>query len=103
MDFAIRVATLGRARRLATPWRRSRVRDVFTPRELRRRVIQPSGLTLMQPLDLSLSPRSWENVTVTNPRAELLPRSGSFYPHILLRVSGSVYTSVALPLVKPDG
>lgn len=102
-DFLLRLASLGRARTLATPWRRSRVRDAFTPRELHRRLVAPSGLELMQPLDLGLSAAAWENLTVSTPAGELIPRSGEFYPHILVKVSGSVYTSVALPLFKPGG
>ena len=34
-------------------------------------------------------------------RCEIETPSGSFYPHILLQVSRSVFTSVALPLQKP--
>ena len=55
VDFAVRLATLGRRRARATPRWRARM-DVFTERELMARVVRPSGLRLMQPLDRSLSP-----------------------------------------------
>jgi SAM-dependent methyltransferase len=74
--------------------------EAFTPRELRRRIVEPSGLELMQPLDLSLSPDSWENLTSTDGEGNLSPATGSFYPHILLKAKRSVYTSVCLPLRK---
>ena len=100
VDFAIRLATLGRKRRIATPRRRAAVVEVFTPRELERLIVRPSGLELMQPLDLSLSAESWDNLTVSDAQG-LHPRSGDYWPHVLLQSERSVYTSVALPLVKP--
>ena len=100
VDFAVRLATLGRKRRIATPRRRAVVVEVFTPRELERLIVAPSGLELMQPLDLSLSPASWDNLTVSDERG-LHPRSGDYWPHVLLQSDRSVYTSVALPLRKP--
>ncbi|MBA3301386.1 MAG: hypothetical protein H0T15_05905, partial [Thermoleophilaceae bacterium] len=74
---------------------------VFTPRELKDRIIAPSGLDLMQPLDLSLSAESWANLTRSLPTGELEPASGEFYPHVLVQSHRSVFTSVALPLRKP--
>lgn len=100
VDFAVRLLTLGRKRRVATPRRRAVVAEVFTPRELERLIIRPSGLELMQPLDLSLSAESWQNVARTDADG-LHPASGSFWPHVLLRSDRSVFTSVALPLRKP--
>ena len=100
VDFAVRLATLGRKRRIATPRRRAVVVEVFTPRELERLIIRPSGLELMQPLDLSLSPESWDNLTRSDEHG-LHPRSGEYWPHVLLQSDRSVYTSVALPLRKP--
>ena len=101
VDFAIRVGTLGRKRRSATPWRRAVVGEVFTPRELRRRVVRPSGLALMQPLDLSLSEETWDNVTLTADWGRIVgPRTGEFYPHLLLHTGRAVFTSVALALEK---
>jgi SAM-dependent methyltransferase len=100
-DFAVRLATLGRRRRRATPRRRAVVVEVFTPRELDRLIVRPSGLELMQPLDLTLSERSWHNVTRTDADG-LHPATGDYWPHVLLRAGRSVFTSVALPLRKPD-
>jgi SAM-dependent methyltransferase len=102
MDFARRVATLNRHRRVATPIRRSYLDDAFTRSELMRRIVRASGLELMQPLDTSLSPESWDNLArYGEGSTEIVTPSGSFYPHILLQVSASVFTSVALPLQKP--
>ena len=100
VDFAVRLATLGRKRRIAGPRRRAVVVEVLTPRELERLIVGPSGLELMQPLDLSLSPESWENLTLSDERG-LHPRTGDYWPHVLLQADRSVYTSVALPLRKP--
>jgi hypothetical protein len=49
VDFAIRLATLGAKMRAATPRRRAALGEVLTPRELRRLIVEPSGLELMQP------------------------------------------------------
>jgi SAM-dependent methyltransferase len=100
VDFAVRVATLGRKRKRATPRQRAVVVEVFTPRELERLIVRPSGLELMQPLDLSLSPESWSNVTRTD-SVGLHPASGDYWPHVLLQAGNSIFTSVALPLRKP--
>lgn len=100
VDFAVRAASLGRKRRLATPRRRAVVSEVFTPRELVTRIVHPSGLALMQPLDLSLSSESWRNLTRSVPGG-LEPATGEFYPHVLLQSDRSVFTSVCLPLIKP--
>ena len=107
---AIRLATLGRRCQRATP--RRRALDVFTPEELRSRIVRPSGLLLVQPLDLSLSPESWGNVIRWYGEGRLEPTTGKPWPHILLqpqgsafflRASGSAFTSVALALRKPAG
>lgn len=100
VDFAVRLATLGRKRQIATLRRRAVVVEVFTPRELERLIVRPSGLELMQPLDLSLSPESWDNLTLSDERG-LHPKSGDYWPHVLLQAGRSVYTSVALPLRRP--
>lgn len=101
VDFAVRALTLGSKRRIATPRRRAVVAEVFTARELERRIVRPSGLELMQPLDLSLSPETWDNLTTSLPGGGLEPAGGEFYPHLLLRSDRSVFTSVCLPLRKP--
>jgi ubiquinone/menaquinone biosynthesis C-methylase UbiE len=93
-DFAVRMATLGRKRRVATPRRRQR--EGFTPRELRTRIVRPSGLKLMQPLDTSLSQEAWDTVTVLHDDGSL----DSTYPLILLKAGRSFFTSVCLPLRK---
>jgi SAM-dependent methyltransferase len=99
VDFALRVASLGRLRRGATPRRRAGV-DVLTSGELERWIVRPSGLGLLQPLDTSMSSRSYENVTRLRPGREPQPASGSFYPHVLLSFRGSVFTSVCLVMQK---
>jgi SAM-dependent methyltransferase len=100
VDFALRLATLGRKRRRATPRRRAVVVEVFTPRELERLIVRPSGLELMEPLDRSVSRDSWHNLTRTDAEG-LHPATGRHWPHVLLQADRSVFTSVALPLRKP--
>ena len=100
VDFALRVASLGRLRRRATPRRRAGV-DVLTASELERWIVRPSGLTLLQPLDTSISAASYENVARLRPGREPEPATGSFYPHVLLRFRGSLFTSVCLAMQKP--
>ncbi|MFL5895329.1 MAG: class I SAM-dependent methyltransferase [Thermoleophilaceae bacterium] len=100
VDLAVRLATLGQKRRRAGLRRRAVVVEVFTPRELERLIVRPSGLELIQPLDLSLSPASFANVTRTD-AGGLRPASGDYWPHVLLQADRSTFTSVALPLAKP--
>jgi ubiquinone/menaquinone biosynthesis C-methylase UbiE len=97
-DSAVRALTLNRKRKGATP--RRRLIEAFTPRELSRRIVAPSGLELVQELDLSVSPESWDNLTVTYADGSLEPATGDFYPHVLLKSGRSVFTSVCLPLRK---
>jgi SAM-dependent methyltransferase len=99
VDFALRLASLGRLRRRATPRRRAGV-DVLTARELERWIVRPSGLALLQPLDRSMSAASYENVAQLRKGRDPEPATGSFYPHVLLRFRGSVFTSVCLVLQK---
>lgn len=100
IDFALRLASLGRLRRQATPRRRAGV-DVLTARELERSIIRPSGLTLLQPLETSISARSHENVARLRPGREPEPATGSFFPHVLLEFRRSRFTSVCLVMEKP--
>jgi SAM-dependent methyltransferase len=86
---------------LATVRRRAALREVFSPSELERLIIAPSGLQMMQPLDLTLSPETWENLTTPEPDGSLRSTTGEQYPLILVRVGRSVFTSVCLVLVKP--
>jgi SAM-dependent methyltransferase len=99
-DFALKRLTGGRLRRRATPTRRAGV-DVLTPGEIERDIVAASGLELLQPLDLSLSARTWENLTRIRPGRPVRPRTGAFHPHVLLRFRWSVFTSVCLVLRKP--
>lgn len=99
VDFAVRVASLGRLRRSATPRRRAGV-DVLTARELDRWIVRPSGLNLLQPLDRTVSAASYENVTRLRTGREPEPATGSFYPHVLLEFRRSLFTSVCLVLEK---
>ncbi|HEY8865864.1 MAG TPA: class I SAM-dependent methyltransferase [Solirubrobacteraceae bacterium] len=102
VDFAIRLGTLGRGRRRATPRRRAALDDVFTRRELYSRIVEPSGLRLMQPLDGSLSPQSWDNLTRATADGRLVSATGERYPLVLMQIGRSVFTSVCLVLEKPD-
>ena len=108
VQTAIRVATLGRRCATATP--RRRAIDVFTPEELQSRIVRPSGLELVQPLDTGLSPETWENVIRWRGGHELEPATGNEWPHVLLRPQGSAFlvrgeasafTSVVLAMRKP--
>src|SRR5437763_2885613 len=87
VDFAMRVLTLGRRRREATPRRRAVLGEAFTRRALDQRIIRPSGLTMMQPLNPSLSPESWDNVVTAKLDGQLYPSTGRLYPLILMRFS----------------
>jgi SAM-dependent methyltransferase len=100
VDFAVKLATLGRKRRRAGLRRRAVVVEVFTPAELQRLIVGPSGLELMQPLDLELPAASRVNVTRTDEDG-LHPDTGEYWPHVILRADRSLFTSVALPLRKP--
>jgi ubiquinone/menaquinone biosynthesis C-methylase UbiE len=94
VQTAIRAATLGRLAKTATP--RRRVVEVFTPRELRTRVVLPSGLRLMQEPALDLSPETFESVTRWASDGPLKRRT----PHILLQAQGAPWTSICLALEK---
>ncbi|MDQ3719852.1 MAG: class I SAM-dependent methyltransferase [Actinomycetota bacterium] len=98
VDLAARTVSLGAKRRTAGLRCRSVVAEALTPRELRRHVIEASGLELMQPLDLSVSPETWDNVCRLYPHGRREPASGTFFPHLLVQVDPSVLTSVSVPL-----
>ncbi len=100
-DAAVRFGTLGTKRRTATLRRRGIVDQVFTPRELQRRIVAASGLALVDPLDLRLNPVAWDNLTVQHDDGTLVPRTGAHWPHVLVQVDRSVFTSVFLGLRKP--
>jgi SAM-dependent methyltransferase len=100
VDLVLKALSLGRLRRRATFRRRAGV-DVFTWGEIVRYIVEPSGLELVQPVDREISRESWTNLAKTRPGQELIPRTGSRWPQILLSFRGSVFTSVSLALVKP--
>lgn len=102
VELGARVLTLGRKRRGAGLRRRVALGEAFTPRELQRLIVGPSGLRLVQPLDLALSPATWENLTVVRPGGQLQPATGRVHPHALLQIHHSVFTSVCLVLQKPQ-
>jgi SAM-dependent methyltransferase len=107
LQTGIRMVTLGRRCPKATP--RRRAIDVFTPRELESRIIRPSGLELVQPLDRTISGSTRKNRILMLGDGRFDAPHGQ-WPHILLRPQGSVFfvraqgapfTSVALALRKP--
>lgn len=100
IHFALRMASFGRLAPDATTPRLRSIGDQFTKRELRKRIIEPSGLELMQPLDLSISAPSFANVIDMN-GPEPRPTTGAEHPHVVLRSHRSCFTSICLPLVKP--
>jgi SAM-dependent methyltransferase len=99
LQYAIKVATRGARCENATP--RQRLADTFRPRELRRDVILPTGLPLVQPLDTTLSPSTFENVIQWIGDGPMRPATGRDYPHILLKGHGAPWTSVFLAFQKP--
>jgi SAM-dependent methyltransferase len=98
VQTAIRGVTLGRRATNATP--RARMLTVFTPEELGRYIVRPSGLELLQPLDRRIASETWENLIRWRGAGELTPATGRDFPHILLKAHGAAWTSVALPLRK---
>jgi SAM-dependent methyltransferase len=106
VQTAIRLVTLGRHCEKATPWRRSI--DVFTPKELLSRIVRPSGLRLVQPMDLSLSAPTRDNVVRCLGGRFEFPNEP--FPHIVVEAQGSAlglrgrtasFTSIALAMQKP--
>ncbi len=81
--FALRRLTGGRRSGLATPRRRSALAQVFTPAELQSAIVEPSSLRLLQPLQMGISPATWE------------------HPRLLIRRGRSAFTSVCMVLSKP--
>lgn len=97
--FAVRLLTLGRRCGLATP--RWGPTEVFNLRQLRNWLLKPSGLELMQRLDLDFTEASGTNVHTIGSDGRATSSTGRPFPHILLRGHLSTFTSFALPLVKP--
>jgi SAM-dependent methyltransferase len=101
IGFMRRVITRGRMSPSASPRRRGALSEVLTPRELESRIIEPSGLALAQPVDLSLSKGSWENVITARRDGTLHSAGGKPYPLVLMRHGRSYFTSVCLVLERP--
>jgi SAM-dependent methyltransferase len=97
VQTGIRLLTGGRKCATATP--RRRATEVFTPRELELRIVRPSGLRLMQPLELDLSPETFENVVQLD-GGHGDGGAAARYPHILVKAHGAPWTSVALALQR---
>jgi SAM-dependent methyltransferase len=97
VDLAVWASTLGLRRRRA---RHGRVIEAFTPSELATQIVRPSGLTLLQPLDLTLSEESWDNLSRPLPGGEIETATGEPYPMILVQVRRSVFTSACLVMRK---
>jgi SAM-dependent methyltransferase len=99
LQVAIKV--LSRGKRCENATFRQRLADTFRPRELQRDVIAPTGLELVQPLDTTLSPSTFENVIHWIGDAPMRPATGRDYPHILLKGHGAPWTSAFLAFHKP--
>lgn len=99
VNYAIRRLSGGRRCPTATP--RRRATDAFTPRELQRDIIGPSGLELVQPLALEQSPETFENVIRWSAGGNLDPQLQEARPHIVMKAFGAPWTSVFLALRKP--
>jgi len=100
VNYAIRIASRGKRCAMATP--RRRATDAFTPRELQRDIVGPSGLTLVQPLSLEQSPESFDNVIRWNLDGTLDEQRANSRPHIVLKAFGAPWTSAFLALRKPQ-
>jgi SAM-dependent methyltransferase len=99
LQLAIRAATLGRVAGTATL--RDRVADAFTPREIARYIVGPTGLRLVQPLDTRVSERSFENLARFGRDGVLRHEGPQLWPHIMLRAEGSPWTSAFLAFAAP--
>jgi SAM-dependent methyltransferase len=109
LQTAARIATRGRVLEKATLHRRAL--DVFTSRELHSLIVRPSGLGLLQPLDLTITPETWANVILWRGPGQYEPATGEPWPHVVLQpalsalsreIRGAPFTSVALALARPD-
>jgi len=96
---AVKVLTRGKRAPEATLHRRP-IDGFFEP-EVREQIIEPSGLELMQDIDLSVGEGGRSNVQMIQPDGTAQSESGESYPHIVVGALGSRWTSVCLPLVKP--
>lgn len=96
---AARIVTLGR--RAPTATLRQRVIDGLTAGELQKHVVEPSGLELMQPLDVQADPAGVANRHRILSPDEVVSVTGEEFPHLVVEVAGSLLTSVCLPLRRP--
>jgi SAM-dependent methyltransferase len=101
VNYAIRRISGGRRCPNATP--RRRAVDAFTPRELQRDIVAPSGLQLVQPLRLDQSPETFDGVIRWGAGGQLSPELHDARPHIVMKALGAPWTSVFLALHKPAG
>lgn len=100
VNYAIRLASRGRRCSTATP--RRRTLDAFTPHELQRDIVGPSGLELVQPLNLEQSPESFDNVIRWGADGTISAEMEASRPHIVLQARSAPWTSVFLALRKPS-
>lgn len=99
LQLAIRMATLGR--RCGHSTLRRRVVDAFTPHEIERYIVLPTGLELVQPLDVRISADSYDNVLRWSEDGSLTQSAtGEQWPHIMLKGHGAPWTSAFLALRK---
>jgi SAM-dependent methyltransferase len=96
--FVARALTRGRRSAGARLFRRGMLKETFTPRELRAHIVEPSGLELVQPLDLRVSPETWATLDFEPG----VPEERGGRPQLLVKAGRSYLTSVCLVLTKPD-
>lgn len=97
LDFAIRIATLGRRCAQATPTKRAI--DAYTPAEIDRDIVSPlaaSGVGLTEPINFAIAPENFDNVILMSDAVEPTSAAGQAYPHIVLKYFGSPWTSIFL-------
>jgi SAM-dependent methyltransferase len=99
------VQTVGKLLTAGRRWPRAslgqRNDEVFTLDEIRRVIIEPSGLELLQQPSLEVSPETRANVIRFAPDGSYASSTGRDFPHVLLRGRGGSWTSLAIPLHKP--
>jgi SAM-dependent methyltransferase len=85
---------------------------VFTPKTLLTKIVEPSGLKLVQPLDKTLSPETGENVIELVSGGRITSTTGSEHPHVVVRAKRNLgrvgvrtqrWTSAALAMFKLPG
>jgi SAM-dependent methyltransferase len=99
-QFAVRLATLGRVCRTATP-RRHALGDVLTARQVVSQIVTPSRMELMQDLAIGVCPEAYDNVQRVVAENTFASATGEPFPNILVQSHWSTFTSLGLPLRKP--